>query len=111
MPLTNVPLEYLTNADLIIDVQLVSSSGGGENQHVYAATGRHTGAVPLAGNAEVADAVESARRALSEWRRLSSSERRDQLDRLANAILTNSETLKTLQIIESALPHRFASTL
>lgn len=111
MLLTDAAGKVSGNAGLLIDGEPVTQGHGGELEHIYAATGRPTCVVSLAGSEDVDAAVRSSRRASSEWRAVAPELRRDKLIALAELIQANAATLSALQTLESAMPQRFAATL
>lgn len=81
-----------------------ASVGGGSFQHVYAATGRPTVEVPLAGPDDVDRAVAAARGAAREWRAIRPDVRRRLLWDLARAIEAHADELTAIQVLENGTP-------
>lgn len=111
MPLRDPPLRLLPELGLLIGDRRITDPSGGTHQHVYAATGQPTAEVPLCGAAEVDAAVTAARAALPRWQSMPAARRRDLLLRLAGLITGDAERLAALQVLESAVPQRFAAAL
>ena len=65
------------------------------------ATGEHLADVPVASAAQVDDAVRAARRASEEWREVPTSERRDRVNALADAIEAAGEALTNLDVADN----------
>jgi aldehyde dehydrogenase (NAD+) len=68
----------------------LSEGSGGVHDHINPATGRAQQQIPLAGKAEVDEAVETAAEALKTWRNWRPAERRDALLRLAALLRANA---------------------
>jgi aldehyde dehydrogenase (NAD+) len=107
----DAPIEVLPPPCMLIGSRTPREASGGSYQHIYAATGRPTVSIPLAGTAEVHDAVTSAREAFPAWQEVTLSERHALLLRLARAIRENSAKLSTIQTIESGVPRRHADAM
>ncbi|MGZ4594982.1 MAG: aldehyde dehydrogenase family protein [Actinomycetes bacterium] len=107
--LNDVDTDLLPDPSPLIGAARVSVSGGRVHEHRYAATGRRTIDVPLAGPSEVDAAVAAARAAHPGWRRVSPPERRDLLLRLADAIEAHADELGALQTAENGTPTVLAS--
>ena len=108
---TDAPIDVLPEPCMLIGSRSPDSASGGVYQHIYAATGRPTASVPLAGVAEVDEAISAARAAFASWRRMPMFERRALLMRLARAIRESSAVLSTIQTIESGVPRRYADAM
>ncbi|SNQ49910.1 NAD/NADP-dependent betaine aldehyde dehydrogenase [Frankia canadensis] len=111
MPVQEAPLDLLGEAGLLIGDKIVHSASGGIHQHIYAATGSPTVEVPVAGPAEIDQAVTSARAAFGAWRAMPASARRDALLRLAGLLREHAEELGRLAVIDNGAPayiHHFA---
>lgn len=109
MALTEPALDLLPSPGLIIGNDRVSSPSGGVHQHIYAATGRPTAAVPLAGPDEMNQAVLAARAALTLWHRKTPAQRRDMMLKLSQLLVESAAELSALQTLESAIPQLFAA--
>ena len=89
---------------LLIGGERVSSASGGTYEHVNPSNGRGQGSVPMAGVAEVEQAVAAARGALGEWRSWNPVARRRVLVRLADLMRENVDELATLASLEMGGP-------
>lgn len=87
----------------------LKSVSGNKHSHVYAATGRETVTVPLAGGADIDVAVRTARAARNEWAQIAPPQRRHLLSALAAAIGDHAEELTAIQVTENAMPSLIAS--
>ncbi|MGH8941067.1 MAG: aldehyde dehydrogenase family protein, partial [Actinomycetes bacterium] len=76
MAVAEPPLELLPQGAALIGNERVSRTSAGSHQHIYAATGRPTVEVALAGPPEIDAAVRAARDALPRWRTMPANERR-----------------------------------
>jgi aldehyde dehydrogenase (NAD+) len=108
MTLADPPLSTLPPPGLLIGADRVEEASGGVHQHIYAASGRPTAEVVLAGPAEIDRAVAQAREALPLWRRMPADRRRDVLLRLADLILEHDDELGLLQTLEVGAPRQFS---
>lgn len=97
-------LTLLPKPVLMIGDRQLESASGGTFQHIYAATGKPTGNIPLAGVAEINEAVGAARRAAPLWADMPRNERRDALIRLANLLRKNAGELAGIGTIENSIP-------
>ncbi|OHV44534.1 aldehyde dehydrogenase family protein [Pseudofrankia sp. BMG5.36] len=104
MPVLEAPVELLGEPGLLIGDKLVRDTSAGTYQHVYAATGNPTVAVPVAGSAEIDQAVTTARAALAVWKAMPTAARRDALLRLADLLRAHVDELGTLAVIDSGGP-------
>ena len=107
----SAPLEVLPDPRPIISGERPARVGGRRHTHVYAATGRPTAEVPLAGDAEIDAAVVAAAAAGPRWRRTSAAGRRDALLALGRVIAEHGEELVDLQTVESGIPRQFATPI
>lgn len=105
MAISAPPLELLPERSLLIGDRHVGDSSGGAHEHVYAATGRPTGEVPMAGAREIDAAVRAAREAAPAWQALPVSERRNLLLGFADLLERESAALTSLNIIDNGTPH------
>src|ERR1700733_1260269 len=110
MPVAEAVVDILPEPAPFIHGRPVIDSGGDEFAHIYAATGKATRIVRLAGPKEVDEAVASAREALAVWRPVPVDKRRERLLAFAAAIRRHSESLAVIQTVESGVPIRFAKT-
>lgn len=95
---------------MIIGGDRISTSSGGEHQHIYPATGRPNATVALAGADEIDRAVRSAADAQQEWMSLTCDRRRDLLIDLADAVHENLDEFKALNVQDYAVPISYAGT-
>lgn len=109
MPVLEAPVELLPDTGLLIGEARVSDTSGGQYQHVYAATGKPTAAVPLAGAAEIDLAVAAARKALPAWRATTQDQRRELLLRYSGLLRDNAEELTRLSQVDNSMPTFIAS--
>jgi aldehyde dehydrogenase (NAD+) len=100
----SAPTELLPKPALLIGDRWLTSSTGGQFEHVYAANGEPTGYVPLAGAKEMDEAVSAARRALPAWRKMTGDKRRDLLLAYAALLETHRDRLSHLNVIDNATP-------
>jgi acyl-CoA reductase-like NAD-dependent aldehyde dehydrogenase len=89
---------------LIIDGEVRHQSTGGEFEHVNPATGRIQQTLPLAGVAEVQDAVASAKAAFVSWRTWSPSRRREVLEELGRLIIRDGDDFVVTNALENGTP-------
>ncbi|MGB9308254.1 MAG: aldehyde dehydrogenase family protein [Mycobacterium sp.] len=104
MTVTPPPLNLLPEASAIVGDRLINDGSGGEYEHVYAATGRLTKRVPLAGQHELESATKAAREAHPVWKAMPPGERRRLLSRAAELIRAEADLLGTLTTIDTASP-------
>jgi aldehyde dehydrogenase (NAD+) len=95
---------------LLIGGDRITNTSGGYHAHIYPATGRPNATVPLAGAAEIDQAVASAWDAHREWMSLTVDRRRDLLIDLADAVHENLDDLARLNVHDYAVPISFAGT-
>src|SRR6478735_2443946 len=81
---------------------------GGSHQHVYPATGVVQGPVPLAGVADIDDAVQAASEAFETWRAWSPWQRRDVLVRLADLLDESRDELARLSVLDNGMTYGIA---
>jgi len=101
-------LDVLPKGSMLIDGKDVANPSGGEIDHVYAATGKVTTRVKLAGAREVDEAVRAARTAFPKWRNMPGAERQKILQRFAQLLNEKAEQLSQLTMIENGTPIGFA---
>ena len=108
MTITAMPkgrlLEQLLPNELVVGGRFLATATGGEVEHVNPATGRSQRVIPMAGAAEVDEAVAAARAALTGWRMLPPSERRRLLSRFADLIRANLDDLSATAALEIGSP-------
>ncbi|MCV7444250.1 aldehyde dehydrogenase [Mycobacterium paraense] len=93
---------------LLIAGDRITRSSGGTHEHIYPATGQPNASVPLAGAAEINEAVAAAWGAHREWMSLTADRRRDLLIDLADAVHDNLDELARLNVHDYAVPISFA---
>ncbi|ORW31333.1 betaine-aldehyde dehydrogenase [Mycobacterium paraense] len=93
---------------LLIAGDRITRSSGGTHEHIYPATGQPNASVPLAGAAEINEAVAAAWDAHREWMSLTADRRRDLLIDLADAVHDNLDELARLNVHDYAVPISFA---
>jgi aldehyde dehydrogenase (NAD+) len=81
---------------------------GGVHQHVFPATGEVQGPVPLAGPADVDDAVAAARAAFETWRTWTPWQRREVLVRLAELLDRDRDELARLSVLDNGMTYGIA---
>lgn len=108
MPVAEPAAHLLEKPTLWIGSEALTETSGGRIEHVYAATGRPTTEVVLAGPAEIDAAVSLARASWPLWRDRTADARRDTLLRLADLIVAQAAELSQLQSLEIGLPVQLA---
>jgi aldehyde dehydrogenase (NAD+) len=104
MPVKDAAVDLLPEPGLLIGDRRVADTSGGRFQHVYAATGKPTAEVPLAGPTEVDLAVRAAREALPAWRALTADARRDAMLRFAQLLRDHATELGAVSVVDNAAP-------
>jgi acyl-CoA reductase-like NAD-dependent aldehyde dehydrogenase len=104
--ITTVP----SSTGVLIGGELITTSTGGDHQHIYPATGRPNATVALAGPAEIDAAVASAKEAQRAWMSLTVDVRRDKLIDLADVVHDHLDELALLNVHDYAVPVSFAGT-
>jgi len=99
------PLDMLPRRALLIGDRRVDDASGGTYQHIYAATGKPTGDIPLAGAREIDLAVSAARAAAPVWADMPANQRRNLMLRFADLLEREAETLGRLSMIDNSLIH------
>jgi aldehyde dehydrogenase (NAD+) len=89
---------------LIIGEQELSSGSAGVFAHINPANGEHQADIPLAGPAEIEQAVACAREAFEDWRRMPGAQRGMLLNRLADLVELNTDEFIRLAAIEGGTP-------
>lgn len=107
--LQHIDRNVLPDPSPLIDGRRHRVTSGRTHPHVYAANGRHTVDVPLAGPDEIDAAVAAARTAHPGWRAVMPNERRQLLLKLADTVMAHADELALLQTIENATPSAAAS--
>lgn len=93
---------------MLIGEDLVAEASGGEYEHVNPATGQLHPAIPLAGQAEVQRAVETAHAGQPLWYGLPADARRDAMLRLASLIKDRTDELAMLMSLDTGSPFQNA---
>lgn len=89
---------------IVIGERDIAARSGGVFAHINHATGEHQADVPLAGKAEVEQAISGAKKAFAVGRRVPAVERREKLARLAALIESRSNESIRLTAIEGGTP-------
>jgi acyl-CoA reductase-like NAD-dependent aldehyde dehydrogenase len=98
----------LLEPGIAVNGQWRPGGSGGTREHTDPATGNVQQAFPLAGEAEVAEAVDGARNALPAWRQWSVDQRRAVLIRLGDLIRAHAGDLATINALEVGTPARLS---
>lgn len=98
---TAAPLDELRTPVLLIGAEQIVEGSGGYFEHVYAATGKSTIPVPLAGRSEVDRAVAVARAALPAWQATPADQRRNALRVMGDLVAKNVERLSRLNTLDN----------
>lgn len=104
MAVTEAPVEILPQAALLIGDQHITDSTGGPYDHVYAANGKVTATLPLAGASEVDAAVAAARAALPSWKGMRADARRRLLLAVATLLREHHEEFGKIAVIDNGAP-------
>ncbi len=101
----------LTDGLMLIDGQWCPASDGRVWQHSHPATGEQVATFPVAGAADVDQAVRAARRAFDEgtWPRTRAGERARVLRAIADAVRAHGDELLKLQALDNSVPLSFGS--
>jgi acyl-CoA reductase-like NAD-dependent aldehyde dehydrogenase len=102
------PVDRLPVPCLLVGDRRLFEGSGGEQAHIYAATGSKTLVVPLAAEVEIDEAVREAGKALPAWRAIDAPKRARILHALGELILRDREDLALLQTVETAVPIAFS---
>jgi len=94
---------------LLIGGKRLRDASGGEQYHIYAATGRATRGIPLAGPLEIDLAVREAQAALPGWRKTAHRDRGRLVRAIGEAVLAHAEELAAIQTVETATPVAFSA--
>ena len=93
---------------LHIGAERRTTGAGGVHEHVWPVTGEVQGPVPLAGPADVDDAVRAARDAFETWRTWTPWQRRDVLVRLADLLDAARDELARLAVLDNGMTYGIA---
>ena len=99
-----VAAEVLPEPSLHIAGSAVASTDRGTLDRFDPTTGQLLAAFPLAGEREVDQAVQAARKAFPAWRRMQADERRRLLWNIARAIEAHEDELNKLLALETGVP-------
>src|SRR4030088_3102673 len=105
MTVADVDLEALPTPGLLIGGEMLTGPTDDMYPHTYAANGKLTHEIPLAGPAEIDAAVAAARAAFPAWKRLPANERRQLMLKYAAEVRRQSEPLKRLGTAEKRTPN------
>lgn len=89
---------------LRIGDQRLAAGSGGEYGHINPCTGRVDATIPLAGEAEIRTAVQTAHEAFQTWRTARPAARRDALLRLADLMEANGTELGRVSTLDNGIP-------
>lgn len=103
------PIHRLPMPSLLIGGKRLSDASGGEQYHIYAANGRATRSVTLAGSREIDLAVREAQAALPAWRGMAHRDRGRMVRAIGEAVLANADDLAAIQTVETATPIAFSA--
>jgi aldehyde dehydrogenase (NAD+) len=81
-----------------------ATGSGGTRTHIHPVSGAALAQIPLAGAAEVEQAVSAAEAAQQGWRRLAPEARRDMLNRLANLIEAKTREFAEMAALDGGTP-------
>ncbi len=95
---------------LLIGGERITTTSGGDHQHIYPATGQPNAVVPLAGALEIDRAVASGWQAHRAWMSLPVDRRRDLLIDLADVVHEHLDELALLNVQDYAVPVSYAGT-
>jgi acyl-CoA reductase-like NAD-dependent aldehyde dehydrogenase len=101
----------LPKAALWIGGEAVTVASGGAKDHVDPASGRSLKGFPLAGSAEVDQAVAAARAALPRWRDTSPAARRDILLAISDLLRTHGAELAAIGALDAGTPVMIGAAL
>lgn len=104
MPVSEVDLGALPTPGLLIGGELLTASTGESHPHRYAATGKLTYEVPLAGAKEIDAAVSAARAAAPVWKKTAPDTRRRLMLDYAAELRRRTPELKRLVTAENGTP-------
>lgn len=107
MSIADVDLEALPTPGLLIGGETRTSATDDMYPHMYAATGKLTHEIPLAGPADIDEAVAAARAALPGWKALAPNQRRRLMLDYAAEVRRQREDLKRLVTAENGTPFGF----
>lgn len=94
----------LLQGGLLIGDEWRQDSTAGTLEHVYPASGKAQATFPIAGPAEVDEAVAAAKAASREWRTFDPGERRTVMQRIAALMREHLDDLSLIQVLETGHP-------
>jgi aldehyde dehydrogenase (NAD+) len=94
----------LPRPKIMIGAQAREAGSSGVFLHINTSTAQEQGEVPLAGPAEVDEAVAAARHAFPAWRDMKPAGRRQLMDRFADLIESNAERFAQIGVVENGIP-------
>lgn len=94
----------LPQVKLMIGGKALQQGSAGTFSHVNTATGEFQMDIPLAGEAEVEEAVKAARAVYPAWRDMKPARRRQILDRFADLIDQNEDRFVKMAVVENGIP-------
>ena len=96
---------------MLIDGRWAGAADGSSWSHTHPATGEQVASFPVAGPADVDQAVRAARKAFDEgpWPRTRAGERIRVLRRIADAVREHGDELLKLQALDNSVPLSFGS--
>ena len=104
MPITEPELALIPKFSMVIGGDLRGAGSGGGYDHIYAATGRKTVTLSLAGRDDVDAAVAAARAGVAKWRAMPVNQRRNLLLAAAETIERHADELARLTVVENGNP-------
>jgi len=104
MAVAEPDLALIPKFSMLIGGDLRTSTSGGALDHVYAATGRRTVTLSLAGAADVDSAVAAARAAFPKWRGMPVNQRRNLLLAAADILEKHADEFARLTTVENGNP-------
>lgn len=96
---------------LLIGDQWVTDSSGGTMDHINPATGVLQQTFPVAGVAEIDDAVTAALTGLQAFRRWTATQRRDALQRLSSLVAAHASEFTTIAALECGMIRPMAAAM
>src|SRR5580692_4281485 len=99
----------LVDGRMLIDGEWVAAASGITWCHTHPATGEQVASFPVAGAADVDQAVRAARRAFDQgpWPRMRAGERGRTLRKIADLVREHADELLTLQALDNSVPLSF----
>ena len=94
----------LPSEGMVVGAKRFSEGALGSLSHVNPATGTEQGRIPIADEVQVDAAVKAAWAAFPAWRDLPASHRRDLLNRLADLLRSEGETMASIGVLDNGTP-------